>query len=169
MPTELHHLNKDDLFLLMESYRNMIQMHATLLEQQKQIIELQNSIVSKEDDISSNQRETINKTNEILDKLNVYSLNLKDMNKNLLSSSSDIEKSILAKLDNMKDKIGTNQTDVTKQHTNINTRIYVAMAGSATIIIALIGLLVTFSDKLSLLKEIHIMLKAISDYFGLGN
>lgn len=166
---ELHHLNKDDLFLLMESYRNMIQMHSTLLQQQKQMIELQNSLLSKEDNISLSQEKTLTKIDNMISDLSLCANNLQKTNITMIEMYNNIEKTLTGKLGGLKDDIGNNQKDITKQHTGINTKLYVAMGGSATIIIALIGLIYTLVEKFSLLTEVHKIVTTIFNYFGMGN
>jgi hypothetical protein len=48
-------LTKDDLVLLMESYRNMITMHQTILDQSEKTIEKMGLIADKQDALYAKQ------------------------------------------------------------------------------------------------------------------
>lgn len=164
MPDELKHLNKEDLFLLMESYRNMITMNSTLVEQQKQIIGLQNNIIKKQDEISIKQTQSCDQLKVITEKLGQCADNLSKTNENVQTSCSNLDKSISTNLSSIKDKVGESKLDLTKQHSGINTRIYVAMGAMATIIIALVALSTGLIDRFELLKDIHSILQTIAEH-----
>jgi predicted PurR-regulated permease PerM len=153
MPDELKHLNKEDLFLLMESYRNMITMHSTVVEQQKQIIDLQNNIISKQDNISTTQSHTKEQMKVITDKMNSWTSKLADSQKELQAAHIDMEKALTQSIDKVKEKLGDEKLDLTKQHSGINTRIYVSMGAMATIIIGLIALAMGLVDRYDMMQD----------------
>jgi len=168
MAQDLQSLNKDDLYLLMESYRNMIQMHSTLVEQQKQIIDLQNHILAKQDAIASKQTQSCDQLKGVAEKLEACAANLLKTNDTITSTSMSLDKTMSNGLDLVKDKIGGGQLELTKQHSGINVRLYVAMGGMATIIIGLIGLLMALSGKFDLITEIHKAIHVLLTHFSLS-
>jgi uncharacterized coiled-coil protein SlyX len=145
MPDEFKHLSKDDLFLLMESYRNMIQLHSTLVEQQKSIMELQHTLIAKQDNISMKQVKTCDQLALIASKLDDCSNNLIKTNDNIQLACNNIDKNINGGIETVKDKMNGNQVEITKQHSGITNRVYIAMGLMGTIVIALIGLSVQLS------------------------
>lgn len=153
MTDEFKHLNKDDLFLLMESYRNMIQMHSTLVEQQKQIIDLQHDVIKKQDSISLKQAQTCGQLENVASKIEGTTSNLTKINDSLSSGLTEVR----SNLDN-------SQLELTKQHSGINTRLYIAMGTMATIVIGLITLSIGLMDKYHILHEIHEVVKEILQY-----
>lgn len=169
MPNEFNHLNKEDLYLLMESYRNMIQMHSTLAEQQKTIIELQNEIMNKQEKLSSKQSTSCDQLEKISKELEGCSANLTKANDNIISSSGRIDKSISTEISTVKDKMGRQQVDLTKQHSSIINRLYISYGLMASIIIGLVTLIVSLIDKYNLLKDIHNLIHKTATYLNLIN
>ena len=155
MPDEFKHLNKDDLFLLMESYRNMIQMHSTLVEQQKQIMDLQHDIIKKQDSISMKQTQSCGQLEKVVDRIEESASNLGKINESVTTGLTDVNTNI-----------GNNKLEFTKQHSGINTKIYVSMGAMATIVISLVALSIGLLDKYDLLQEIYEMVKDLTTYFN---
>jgi predicted PurR-regulated permease PerM len=123
-PSSMHLVEKDDIFLLLESYKNSIELSSTLLEQQKQIVE-------KESEIIKNQNEIIKKIEDTTDTL-----------------------------EKLSDKQTSLQIESNKDHNKLYTLIYFSLGGMVSIILGLIGLLVMFSDKFNLIKNIAIKVGA---------
>lgn len=161
MPDELKHLNKEDLFLLMESYRNMITMHSTLAEQQKQIIDLQNKIINKQDGLSLKQTQSCNQLRMITDEVRQMSGGLTTTNDNLQKSCSLLDKNIVSTMTTINERISESKLDVTKQHSMITNRIYITMGVMSTIIIGLITLAVGLTDKFDMISKIYEILKVL--------
>lgn len=168
MPDELRHLNKEDLFLLMESYRNMITMHSTLAEQQKQIIDLQNNIISKQDVISFQQTKEYDQISNIVEKINICSTNISETSNTIQSFYSSIDKALISNTVSVKERIGVNQIDNAKQHSGLTNRLYISMGVMASIVIALIGLVMGLSEKYDMLKEVHEVVNQISNYLNIN-
>lgn len=144
-------LSKQDLFILMESYKNNIQLNTTLLEQQKQMIVVNTKFLEK-------QEELCKSVNEIVEKLancskmtseNYLTLsnNVNIMSSNIKSFKDDITNEI-------KNEVNTNCLKSSNEHSNLSTKIYVCMGGMITIVIAIIGLAVTYAEKFHNLKEV---------------
>lgn len=164
----LNYLNKDDLFLLMESYRNMIEMHSTLAEQQKQIIELQNKIMTKQEGITLSQTRSHDHFDRIAEKLNECISTLKKTNETIAASCSSLENKVSNEVGVVNDKVGNYELESTKQHSSISTKIYVAMGGMATIIIGLITLVITILGKFNSIDEINKILNQILSLLQAG-
>jgi len=116
-------LTKDDLVLLMESYRNMITMHQTILDQSAKTIEKLDNIISKQDTISTKQGNFCNTLSNITKQLD-----------DVIGE----EKESSSKIDNHHEK----SIDI---HNRILTKIHLGWIGMGTIIIGLIGLIITLS------------------------
>lgn len=155
MADEFNHLNKEDLYLLMESYRNMIQMHSTVSEQQRQIIDLQNNILSKQETISLYQSKSCDHLDRITQKLEICSVNLSKTNDVITSSCSSLDKTFDNGLGDIKDKLVSNQIESTSHYSKLTTKSYVTMGAMITVVISLIGLVVGLLDKYQMLKEVH--------------
>jgi drug/metabolite transporter superfamily protein YnfA len=126
-------LSKNDLYILMESYKNNIQLNTTLLEQQKQLIVM---------------------INQSVDKQKVLCENLDQFIQNLTTCSTKLEENhskLIGLIESKTNSIG-NQLTVTSsinsvEHEKITNKIYAAWGGMVLIVISLITLAVTFADK----------------------
>jgi cysteinyl-tRNA synthetase len=114
-------LTKDDLMLLMESYRNMITMHKTILDQSTKTIEKLENITSKQDAISTKQTSVCTSLSKITDKLDDV---IGGSNKTVEKMEKHAEKSV-------------------DTHNKIISKVHVGWIGMGTIILGLIGLVVT--------------------------
>jgi len=126
-------LTRDDLVLLMESYRNMITMHQTILDQTSKTIERMDNIASKQDSLFFKQGNICNELQKITGNLDIVNKN----NENLNLKSTSIEKQL-----NDHEKITLND------HNKIINKIHLGWIGMGTIIISL----------LTLIKFLHIPL-----------
>jgi hypothetical protein len=134
-------LSRDDLMLLMESYRNTIEMHTTILEQQKQVIEFQHTIINKQDSILGKQIKVCDKLTTLTKNLGDYVNNIAKSNENTTNTYLLIKKEVEDEVEKVGTKIEKTRLDNVIQHSAITNKIYVGMVGSALIIIALIGLI----------------------------
>ena len=130
---EPNSLSKEDLYLLMESYRNMIQMHSTLVEQHKQIIDLQGDLLSK----------------------------CEESFKELDEAYSNLGNNIQRDLASTKEKVVNNQLEFTKLYSKLSNKIYGLYAVLIPVIGSLIYLLIMSIDRFKLLEKIHSMLISI--------
>lgn len=113
-------LTKDDLMLLMESYRNMITMHKTILDQTSKTIEKLDHITDKQDAISTKQGTVCNSLHNITEKLD-----------GVVGGNSATQQ----KLDNHHEKS-------IEAHGKLANKIHLGWIGMGTIILGLIGLCV---------------------------
>lgn len=152
MSDETKHLSKDDLFLLMESYRNMTTMHSTLVEQQKQLMVYQSNMIQKQDEISSQQNAICNKLTRVAEKLEDCI--------HILSKTKD---DVSTKCTDIDDDLQKVAKELTEQHSGLNGKIYTSMGLMATIIIGLITMIYNLIDKYHLLNDMHITLTQIAN------
>lgn len=156
-----------DFKLIMDNYQNMIQLNTILLEQQKQLMGLQNQIVSRQDIISTKQSKLCDKTDTVIDKLDVCVDSLLTTNDTIQTSYRTLDTSITAKLNQNKDKVDEFHLDVTKQHSKISNKIYVGMGAMGTIIIGLIGLLMTVYNENDIIYKTKEMIEQLLVYFNI--
>ena len=128
-------LSKNDLYILMESYKNNIQLNTTLLEQQKQLLIMTNESIDKQKDLCL----TLDKFIE----------NLTNCSKRM----DDNHNAIMNRLSNVNTQVTTTSATNSVEHSKITNRIYVAFGGMVLIILAVIDLAMTYSDKLSTVAE----------------
>lgn len=114
-------LTKDDLVLLMESYRNMITMHQTILDQSSKAIEKMDIIITRQDGISTKQGSICNSLSGITDKL-------KDCAESLKTSNNQVQ---------------THHLKSVEEHAKITNKIHVGWIGMGTIAVSLVGLVLT--------------------------
>jgi len=128
-------LTRDDLVLLMESYRNMITMHQTILDQTNKTIDKLNIIASKLDSLFSKQGNICNTMNNIDEKINTTIIETKTNNDKIDNISINITKNLN---DHEKKSI--------EEHSKLTNKIYIGWIGMVTIILSLIGLGITLTN-----------------------
>lgn len=120
-------LSLKDLSILMEAYKNNIELSTTLLEQEKQVLLQQDEIIEKQ--------------NKLLDNLEQSQRSCDDKVKTV----TNVEYEIL-------DLIKTFRTDLAlnleKKSSSVKALIYGSYVGMLTIIISLIGLIYLLTDKI---------------------
>jgi hypothetical protein len=161
-------LKVGDLKLLMDNYQNVVQLNTILLEQQKKIIELQKELISKQETTSGNQVRVCDRLDSVVEKLKICIDKLEKTNDVIYAASEAIEKNIISRVDHIDDSFSDFKLDTTKQHSGINKNVYIAWVGSATIIIALITLLISVFGRLDMIKEIHELVHQLVTHF-IGN
>lgn len=138
-------LSREDLTLLMESYRNTIELHTTLLEQQKQVLQFQHTIIEKQDSILGKQSKVCDKLTDVTKHLETCASNIAESNKSITATYLSIKKDVEDEVEKVGDKIEGTRVENVTQHSAITNKIYVGMVGSGMIIITLIGLLIKLS------------------------
>jgi len=117
-------LTRDDLVLLMESYRNMITMHQTILDQTTKTIDKLTDITTKQDNIISKQGMVCNSLNNIHEKIDGANGGLKE---------------VAGKIDN-------HETQRIESDSKLTAKIHLGWIGMGTIIVALLGVIATLSQ-----------------------
>jgi Fe2+ transport system protein B len=167
-------ISKNDLFILMESYKNNIQLNTTLLEQQKQIMVINSQAIEKHQDLCKS-------VDELIDKLTTCSRILSDNHTkisndlNMLSTRlgaefTTLNTNLTIKMGNEADKLNSNdtkicnkldteKTNLSNEHEKITNKVYLAFIAMGGLVISIIGLAISFADKfhsLSTLLKSHI-------------
>lgn len=137
----LDQLTKDDLVLLMESYRNMITMHQTILDQTNKTIDKLDVISTKQDSLFSKQGNLCSSLDNIMKKVVDSSINIKTNN----TKVDDLKSGLIEKLNN-------HEIRSTEDHGKLTNKIYIGWVGMISIIIALIGLGLTLIHNTPIIK-----------------
>lgn len=136
-------INKEDLFLLLEAYENMIKLNTTLLDQQSKLLEQHNQILDKQNQVGVD-------INKVLEEIAAHTKEVGGLHK-------EISKSVTG--------ITLKQTDCRancgQDFSKIATKVYVGWVGMGVIITSLLALLINSWSKLDLIK-------AIAAHLGVG-
>ena len=154
---EVKSLSKDDLYLLMESYRNMITMNATLAEQQKQLIDSQSKLLERQDTLNMKQSQLFDKISALVDKIDEWTDVTKSGHDEIQNTCTDLEGIMVEKLDKLADRTVNLNIENTKQHEGIKNHIYAAYVGLVSIIGSVLGLvyfIFVHNDKADKLLQI---------------
>jgi hypothetical protein len=135
---EADKIDRDDLFLLMESYKNTIELNTTLLERQEIVNDMQVKLMESIKEICKNQSMILSEIKAVPDAFLTVAEKIageiKKLNDNHTKDLRDI-----------KDNVATGRNADFKEHAGLNMRIYVALSGMAAIVAALVGLIVTIA------------------------
>ena len=156
-----------DLHLLMENYQNILQMSTLVLEQQRHILEVEKDILKKQENLSGNQISASSDINKALDGLKYCSELIEKTNNSISASCSTINNSLASKIEKTDKSISDLQLKSVEQSNKITNKIYIGMAGSAGVIISLIGLITLVYSKYEIISEIHKMVTSLLNYFNL--
>jgi hypothetical protein len=140
---EKDNLSKQDLYILMESYKNNIQLNTTLLEQQKQLIILNDQSMNKQQELCNDIDKLIEKVTTCLEIIQTNQTKLEENQEKLKENQEKLNLDIISFSSNSK-----------LEHGKIVNRIYLALGGMVTIIISVIGLAATYSDKIAAVANI---------------
>lgn len=160
-------LSKEDLYLLMESYKNMISLNATLAEQQKQLMENQEKIIVKQDMLATKQTSVCDRINVMIDRIDTWTNATKGAHDEIQDTCIGLEESLEGKMS----KILDNQTSITientKQHEGLKNHMYGAYIALGSVIVSVLTLVYfvySHNDKAS---EILKLLQKIAIKIGI--
>lgn len=160
-------LSRNDLILVMESYRNTIQMHTTLLEQQKAVITSQSELLSKQDEILSKQQKLCSNIDTITKDLESFINKTEQLNNGILAKYSELEKSITGQTGDISSKLDQSFINTIKNYASLRNRLYISFGGMIIIVISLVTLCATAFDKFELLNDMYGILLKIAEYFNI--
>lgn len=143
-------LSISDLQLLMESYKNTIQLNTVLMEQQKQVLEKQGEIIGK-------QNETVTTIHNIL-------IQMKDHTEDLVVMKEALEASCTIKTQEL-------QQVLSKEHNSLSLKLYGGIIGLGLMVLSLIGFTVKAFAKFDLIDSIVDklpLIDAIAKSLGVG-
>ena len=118
-------LSRDDLFLLMQSYRNTVESNTILLEQQKKLLEQHNIIIDKQKDVSDG-------LNKVIEKFGLV---------------GDMKSEVL-------EILSTNRIGCVQDHGSIKQRMIFIYAGIGVIGVSLVSLVITVFNKMDVIEKI---------------
>lgn len=160
-------LSISDLHLVMDNYQNILKMNTILLEQQKYIIENQKDMIKKQEGLTIKQLSVCTNIDKVITRLDDCAKNLLKTNETISSSCSSLDFSLTSKLDKTEDKIVDLKLENTKQHGSLTNKLYMALGGTAGVIISLVGLLVIVYDKYTIIQKINEKVSALLIYFNI--
>jgi len=126
-------LDLQDLVLLMDAYKNNIELTTTLMEQVKQILSQQCEIINSQKELC---KEMANTTNAM----------------------KDFSISIVEKITDTNKDISEVKLEVIKGNSSLQNVIYVALVGTAGLITSIITLTINLSNKYDLIEKIAVSL-----------
>jgi CHASE3 domain sensor protein len=129
--SEQDQLSKNDLYILMESYKNNIQLNTTLLEQQKQLMVMNDTSIQK-------QKELCN--------------TLDDFIKNISTCSQEILKNNVEIIKKIEESTSEIKNQSALESERIHNKLYIALIGMIGIVISVIGLAIAFAEKFNSLR-----------------
>ena len=129
-------LNKQDLFILMDSYKNNIQLNSTLLEQQKQMLTLHAQTIETQKEVMERQKELCSNIDDLVEKLTNCSKILADNHSKL---SLDI---------------GNVVSNISKCQSSLSVKLYICLGGMISVLLSVIGLATVYADKIKVLNDL---------------
>lgn len=133
-------LSRDDLFLLMESYKTTIESNTTLLQQQETLLQQHNTIIDKQKEVSQS-------ISQILKDLGQYTKEIGELEHSLLEAKNECKTSVTEVLSN-------HNLERVKEHSSIKLRLYIVYAGLVGVVASLTTLLIGAFDKFKIIEEI---------------
>jgi hypothetical protein len=122
-------LDRDDIFLLLEAYKNQVETNQTLMEQQSRLLAQHNQILDKQQIVCNNVNDVIVK---------ITSLSERDA----------------VKHSKLVEDFNTGKLMCVQDHGILKSRISVLYVGITAILIPLMGLLYIAYEKLDMIKTI---------------
>jgi hypothetical protein len=136
-------MSRDDLFLLMQSYENTVQLNTTLLNQHQKLLDDSKSLLEKHSEIIIN-------LNSLTDKQQKISETITTVIDKISVLSEHHERNI----ENIEEKIDEHRVETLKDHNQQKTKIMVIGATIGAIGITLLTLIVQIWSKYELLETI---------------
>jgi flagellar biosynthesis regulator FlaF len=133
-------LSKQDLYILMESYKNNIQLNTTLLEQQKQILSLHDASMEK-------QKELCKSIDDLVEKLGHCSKVISDSQSKLNENQVKLSNDLSAVSTNVTNTINNVSNKTSLDFAKLYNYMYVAFFGMGGLILSIIGMAISYADK----------------------
>jgi hypothetical protein len=156
-----------DLRLIMDNYRNLLQMSTILLEQQKQLISFQRESLNKQEHITNMQTAAANELSNISSKIDNCIASLKDTNNEMYILCEKINDNIKSEFKSSNESLSKDKIERTKDHGSITNKIYVGWIGMVSVILTLGTLLVIVYDKYKVVEVLKDNIEKILAYFSI--
>jgi hypothetical protein len=151
-------VNQDDIFLLLESYKNNIQLTTTLLEQQKQLLTQQSEVINKQNDLCDNMEKVLKKFDDCFTNSNNIQTKVLESQTEIKTNVNTAKTEVSTVVGKVKEELKTEvtifKTDVLKDHNRLAILLYGLGGGMGVIVLALITFMVAWSDKLHTLTDL---------------
>ena len=133
-------MTKEDFYMLLDAYKNMIKLNTTLLDQQSRLLEQHNQILEKQNVVSQD-------VNKVFEEIGTHTKDVGSLHKDISKSVTDI-----------KLKQSDCRADCGQDFSKISNKVYIGWIGMGVIITSLLALLINSWSKLDLIKAIAINL-----------
>jgi len=125
---DIRSLSREDLFLLMDQYKNTVELNTILLEQLKQIL-------GQQSDIVRDQKHLCDSINSVLEKMGVCNIHIAEVQKDFLTQQLD------------------GKLQCSKDHSGITLKIYAVYGLFGTIAASTIWLAIQLTSKFALIES----------------
>ncbi len=157
----MNDLNRDDLFLLMQSYENTIRLNTMLLEQHKKLLEDHNIILDKQieaasnlstimDNVAGHSEKIESVENRVMSSLEEVSSLLRDSTREVINRKDDITTSKTE----LQEKINSNHIENIQLLGGLKTRLVTTYVLIGGLVVSLVGLTYNVVTKLEIVKDI---------------
>lgn len=136
-------MSRDDLFLLMQSYENTVQLNTTLLNQHQKLLDDSKSLLEKHSDIIINLNSLADKQQKISEK-----------NTTIINKITTLSEHHERNIENIDIKIDDHRVETLKDHNQLKTKIMVIGALIGTVGITLLTLIGQMWSKYEILEAI---------------
>jgi gas vesicle protein len=172
-------LNRSDLLLMMESYKNSVEMYTIIMQQLKIITDNLETIADQQKDMVSKQRVTCDNIGKISDNLNHTLVSQKEAIKDMLDRFEDTQREtftnliaqlkegsekLTKKVEGIDDDIQSSVKDYIRDQGTMKVRfnrVYAALSG---VILGLIGAVATAYSKMIDLDKLIDIVKQIATH-----
>lgn len=156
-------ISRDDLFLLIGSYKNTVEMYMSIVEKQNEISATQAKILDTQNKIIESQITSLNEFSKVAGELHIYIDQIKEMKTSLSTTTSANQTALTSALKGVIDKIDNHNLGSVKNHGTTRTRLYIALGSTLGIVGSLITMIILIISKYNYVEE---LLKAIAKAVG---
>ena len=140
---EQQDIRKDDLYLLLDSYKNNIELSTIIMEQLRQISESQINLTENIKGLIDRGNEVTKSLLEIANSMKEYSDSVKNSSDKLIDKVGDYEK-----------HLSVFETEQKGLFAKVGSKINLVYIGMGTLVISLLGIIYLLLEKLHILAEI---------------
>jgi hypothetical protein len=153
-----------DFNTLMTSYKNMIEVNTVVFEQLKKIIEIQQNILQKNDQTAEKQKFILDGLTQLLTTLNNMTSAYKDVSDKLEDHAKTFDKETKT----FSDKFQNYELNLVRTDSRLVNKIHIAWGLMGTIVISLIGLVITMVQRNSMVDEVMKIAVQIAKKLGVS-
>jgi len=136
-------IQKTDLYLLLDSYKNSVEISTVIMEQLRQIADLQNKFNDGGRDSLTKQQDVFRCLENIVSLLKKYSDDIESSNTRVHSKITDFEKNLSIFEATQEGRFG-----------KVGSKINLVYVGLGSLVVSLLGIIYLLIEKLHLIAEI---------------